>query len=281
MSLSRLPRVEAIHLLRQVDAELIPLLRSLESEEWQKPAVGHWVVRDVAAHLLDGALRRLSLDRDGHRPPATSHDLGQYSELVDFLNGLNATWVEATQRLSPQVITDLLEIVNPEVADYLESLDPEGEAAFLVSWAGESATRVWMDIAREFTERWHHQQQIREAVGAPWLADRHYVEALLATFVRALPRSYGEVDAREGATLLIEITDFDGLSWVLERRANEWQLGPQTADAEPDASIRLFSETAWRLFIKGIGPEAARKAATISGDERLTRPFFDTLAVMA
>lgn len=281
MSPSRLPRVEAVHLLRQVDAELIPLLRNLESEDWQRPAVGHWVVRDVAAHLLDGALRRLSLDRDGHRPPATSHDLSQYSELVDFLNGLNATWVEASQRLSPRVITDLLEIVNPEVADYLESLDPESEAAFPVSWAGNSATSVWMDIAREFTERWHHQQQIREAVGAPWLADRHYVEPLLATFVRALPRTYGEVDARAGATLLIEIIDLDGLSWVLERQADEWQLGLSTTDAAPDASIRLLSETAWRLFVKGIEPEAAKKAATISGDERLTRPFFDTLAVMA
>jgi uncharacterized protein (TIGR03083 family) len=276
-----LPPVSAAHLLREVDEALIPLLRSLEADDWDKPAVGSWAVRDVAAHLLDGALRRLSLDRDRHRPPPTDHDLADYQGLVGFLNELNATWVAAAGRLSPQVITDLLAHIDPQVADYLESLDPNDTAAFPVSWAGEDESRVWMDVAREFTERWHHQQQIRETVGVPSLDERRYIEPLLETFARALPRAYDSLQASDGSTILIEITDFDGLAWVLYRADGSWQLGQPTSELEADASIRLPSDIAWRLFIKAISGEAAMDYAELAGEARLTGPFFEALAVMA
>jgi hypothetical protein len=53
------------HLLRRVDEKLIDLLRSLEPSEWDLQTVAPlWKVRDVAAHLLDTALRKLSMVRD-------------------------------------------------------------------------------------------------------------------------------------------------------------------------------------------------------------------------
>src|SRR5580704_14576033 len=53
------------HLLRKVDDKLIELLRSLGPAEWDLQTVAPlWRVRDVAAHLLDTALRKLSLVRD-------------------------------------------------------------------------------------------------------------------------------------------------------------------------------------------------------------------------
>ena len=276
-----LPPINTVRLFREVDEALIPLLRDLEPEDWDKTAVGSWAVRDVAAHLLDGALRRLSLDRDQHRPPPPDHDLSDYQGLVEFLNELNATWVEAASRLSPRVITGLLEQIDPQVADYLESLDPNATAAFPVNWAGESDSRVWMDVAREFTERWHHQQQIREAVSAPVLDDRRYLEPLLDTFVRALPRSYAEMSAPDGSTILIEITDLENLAWLLYRIDGSWRLGLPPSDLEPDATIRLPADIAWRLFTKGISGEAAKNYAELSGEARLIGPFFESLAIMA
>ena len=54
------------HLLRKVDARLLELLASLRPEEWDLDTVAPaWKVRDVAAHLLDTVLRKLSLARDG------------------------------------------------------------------------------------------------------------------------------------------------------------------------------------------------------------------------
>lgn len=40
-----------------------------------------------------------------------------------------------------------------------------------MSWAGEDGDAGWLDIGREFTEQWHHQMQIRDAVGAAPLPD--------------------------------------------------------------------------------------------------------------
>jgi mycothiol maleylpyruvate isomerase-like protein len=50
------------HLLRRVDEQLIHLLSSLIPGEWDIQTIAPlWKVRDVAAHLLDTALRKLSI----------------------------------------------------------------------------------------------------------------------------------------------------------------------------------------------------------------------------
>jgi len=267
--------------MREVDDALIPLLRSLQLDDWRRPAVGQWAVRDVVAHLLDGAVRRLSLDRDGYQLSAPDRDLSDYRELVAYLNDLNATWVEAAERLSPQVMTDLLEHVCPQVADYFESLDPEGEATFPVSWAGEDSSRVWMDVAREFTERWHHQQQIREAVGAPGLDQEQYVRPLLETFMRALPKSYAGVDAPTGTIIGVRIIDLENLGWLIQRLPDSWHLGASPPDLETDAAIEISADPAWRMLTKGISGTEAKSSARIVGNRELAGPFFTTLAVMA
>jgi hypothetical protein len=59
-------------------AELIALLRGLAQEDWSRPTVaGAWTVKDVAAHLLDVQLRRLSAQRDGARLPPSDQALAR------------------------------------------------------------------------------------------------------------------------------------------------------------------------------------------------------------
>jgi hypothetical protein len=36
-----------------------------------------------------------------------------------------------------------------------------------VSWAGTSPVPVWLDQARELSERWIHRQQLLQALGRP------------------------------------------------------------------------------------------------------------------
>ena len=66
-----LPVTDTRRAFRPLSVEIVGLLRSLSVEDWTLPTVaGSWRVRDVVAHLLDTALRRLSFHRDRSMPPA-------------------------------------------------------------------------------------------------------------------------------------------------------------------------------------------------------------------
>ena len=160
--------------LRRVDDELINLLDSLAPAEWDLPTIApSWKVRDVAAHLLDTALRKLSLVRDACSVEA--FDIRSPQDLVALVNRLNREGVTVYRRLSPAVLIGLLKAVCKESASFHESLDPFGRAAFAVSWAGETESANWFDTARELTERWHHQQQIRLATNRPGIMTPSFI----------------------------------------------------------------------------------------------------------
>jgi Mycothiol maleylpyruvate isomerase N-terminal domain len=147
-------------LFEELDTTLVELLESLSSDEWRlATVVPKWTVKQIAAHLLDTALRRLSLVRD--REPGPDAVIANDRDLATFVNGLNAKGVEVYGSLSPRLLIEWTGAVVGELHDYLTSLDPMAPARWSVSWAGERRSANWFDIARERTERWHHQQQIR------------------------------------------------------------------------------------------------------------------------
>jgi uncharacterized protein (TIGR03083 family) len=261
--------------------ELVTLLRSLEPADWDRPTVcPAWSVRDIAAHLLDTALRRLSVGLDHHFSPPPASPISDYGGLVRFLNQLNAEWVQAARRLSPRLLTDLLEWAEPQLAEHFAALDPWGEALFPVSWAGEDSSRVWFDVARELTERWHHQQQIRLAVGAPPLTDPETSEAIFDSFLRALPHRYRDVSAPEGTSAVFAIHGAETYRYTLRLEADSWRL-LKGAETSPAAAVGLDEQDAWLLLTKGMRGDEARRKAAIQGDVHLAQPFFEVIAVMA
>lgn len=271
--------------MEATDDALVDLLRGLEASDWERTAVGSWSVRDVAAHLLDGNLRRLSFLRDGATPPPPQEPIRDYPSLLAFLNQLNAEWIRAARRLSGRVITDWLAASSPQVRAYLSSLDPNGTAPFAVDWAGQDQTTTWLDIAREYTEKWHHQQQIRGATGRPGLTERRFVEPLLEILLRAVPKAYEQAppSGRDSLAVAIRITDYAGCVFLLGGKRGAFQMFRASEDggSKPDAVIRLSSDTAWRFLMKGLGIETARARAEIDGEAELTEPFFSSRAVMA
>jgi uncharacterized protein (TIGR03083 family) len=272
--------VYLVDLFPGLHAELMTLLRGLEPRAWQLPtACALWSVKDIVAHLLDTCLRRLSLDRDGLDLTPTS-PISTYAELVGYLNHLNAEWVTATRRLSPQVLMDLIDLAGPQLHAYFQSLDPGGPAKFGVAWAGEEVSANWFDIGREYTERWLHQQQIREAVGAAALTGRKWLNPALDIFVRALPFTYRQIEAEPGAQVELEISGEAGGVWTLVREGTRWALFTGAGDG-PAAQVRLDQDAAWKLFSKGLSPEQARRSIRIEGDPILGRPVLGSLAVMA
>jgi len=275
--------VEPVYLIERfpgLHQELMRLLRGLDNADWSRPTrCALWSVKDIVAHLLDTGLRRLSSGRDGFLP-APEGGIASYTDLVAYLNRLNAAWVEATRRLSPGVLMALMDDMAPQVHAFFGSLDPQAPAQFGVAWAGEESSPVWFDIGREYTERWLHQQQIREAVGAPGLVGREWLYPALDIFMRALPHTYRAVHAEPGQSIHFAIRGKAGGDWTLRCQSQGWSLFTGRED-HPSARAILDQDNAWRLFSKGLSPEAARRSVKIEGDPRLGEPVFGALAVMA
>jgi len=272
------PPILTAHLFEPLHEELMALLGGLDDDDWNAPTVaGAWTVKDVAAHLLDTALGRLSVQRDRYLPP---HDPSAAPlPLGAMIAARNRLAVESSRRLSPRILTQLLELYGREQAAYLQSLDPFADAEWSVSWAGEETSSQWFDTARELTERWHHQQQIRDATGRPPLYDARYFDPVIDTFVRALPYTYRNVDAPEGTAIVLQITEPISRSWTLTRTRVSWSL-VQGGEAAPTV-ITMIGDTAWRLFTKGLSAEAAAAQVEIDGDERYGRPVLSMVSIIA
>jgi hypothetical protein len=223
-------------------------------------------VRDVAGHLLDTQLRKLSIVRDGVRcEPA---DIRSPEDLVAFINRLNEDGVRVLRRLSPDVLISLLEVASRESATFHEALDPFATAMFAVSWAGEEVSPNWFDTARELTERWHHQEQIRLAVNKPGIMTRELYYPVLDCFLRGLPHAFRNVAAKEGTEVRVDITGDCGGSWWMHRSEGTWQL-LDGGSAEPTAQVEIPQEIAWRVFTKGIEARSAAAQTAIHGDTTL------------
>lgn len=269
MALEQPIPVDTRALFRPVSTELVTLLRGLAREDWVRPTVaGAWVVRDVVAHLLDSTLRRLSFHRDGMTPPPPAGAITSERAFVDFINALNAQWVSSSQRLSPRVLTDLYERASRDAADWFESLSLDAPALFPVSWAGERTSAGWFDIGREFTELWHHQQQIRMAVEADARSDPRYLGAVIDVAVRGLPHAYRDVPAEPGQTVVIDVSGDAGGRWTLLREADRWTL----LRGEPPmatARIRLDADAAWKVLFNALSETSAARAVHVEGRAQL------------
>ena len=263
-------------LFRPLHGELLKTLRGLDAEGWNRQTLApQWKVRDVAAHLLDGDLRKIAVYRDGHllppEPPiASEHDLTQ------FINRQNASGVSYAARLSPALIADLLDVTGRWVADLVEQLPPHGRSIFSVSWAGETESENWMDTGREYTERWHHQMQIREATGRPLLLSPEWMMPLLDISVRALPHAYRVVDARAGASISLNVVGETTGAWTLRRRAAGWQL-TTGSDEGAETTVCLPADIAWRVFYNA---PYDRAQVRVDGDAALAAPLFRTRSVI-
>jgi len=293
-----LPPVNAVPLFPEERAALLDVLSSLGGADWSRDtSCPGWSLKDIAVHLLSDDLGRLSGGRDKHRsghfapsaagaPPGAIAASSPERFEVNFVNRQNELWVEATRRLSPRVLTGLLRWSGEQTQSYWESLDLDAIGG-PVSWAGPDPAPVWFDVARELTERWLHQQQIRESADIPPLYDPHIFIPVLDTFARALPHTFRSTDAPEGTLVHLAITEVGAprpvgapLRYDLIRDAGAWRL-VQPLDSEPDAVVTTDGDTAWRVFTKGIAKADAIALSTLEGDSGLAEKVFDAVSIIA
>ncbi len=262
-----LPRIFTAHLFPDLEARLIELLRGLAPEDWEKQTLApKWKVKDVAAHLLDTQIRKLAAARHAYKSE-NSKKLSP-NQLVALINHLNAEGVRAYSQLSPDELISWMESASRDSAKYHRLIDPFARAMFPVSWAGEEESANWFDTAREFTERWHHQQQIRLAVNKPGIMTREFYFPVLDCFMRALPYAYRTVPGKPGTLAQFNIAGECGGNWYLFRDSDSWRL-ISSAIGEKISETIIPQEIAWRIFTKGITREAAKSQVHVTGDTEI------------
>jgi uncharacterized protein (TIGR03083 family) len=279
--------VLTLELFPEERAALLDLLGSLSAAQWDARTVcPGWSVKDIAAHLLADDLGRLSRGRDRYSGGGFAWTgQGDFAvQLLDYINDVNERWIDAARRLSPRLLIDLLRWSGDETQAYFASLDmfAIGEP---VTWAGPEGAPVWFDIAREYTERWLHQAQIRDAVGAPALSEPRLFLPLLDTLVRALPHTFRETEAAEGTHVRLDVSGVgpEGSPPVqssLVREGGRWSLF-DSAPVQPVATVRTDGDTAWRLFTKGITKAEALARVRIEGDRQLGEKVLETVSIIA
>jgi uncharacterized protein (TIGR03083 family) len=267
------------HLFPKLERMLIELLQSLGPDDWEKQTISpKWKVKDVAAHLLDTQLRALSMVRDGYSPETPN--IKAHADLAAFINRLNEDAVSIYRRLSPTVLISLMDMASKQLSEYHASLDPFALAPFPVSWAGEDKSANWFNTARELTERWHHQQQIRLALNRPGIMTPEFYYPVLDCFMRALPFTYRDVRAKPEALVQFNVSGECGGSWYLYRDADAWQLVASSIGKKV-SEITIPQEIAWRIFTKGIDKHSARAQIGVAGDTELGLHILSMIAIVA
>jgi hypothetical protein len=234
----------------------------LDGSQWglATPAPA-WSVKDIALHLLDVDLFRLAswrdLDNSGVIPVPNDH-----SGFVQALARRQQEWVDGTRVLSPRLIIDLLRWSGDALDSYLASVDLTEASS--VYWAGE--VPLWFDIAREFTERWVHFRQIRQAVRPLETTTDEYLPLVIRTFMWGYPHQY-DADAPSGTTVDIRIDDVG--AWTLTRGEDSWSLDDGPSE-RPAATLSMPGESAWRLLTNA---DHDPNTIELSGDEELGRPL--------
>jgi uncharacterized protein (TIGR03083 family) len=269
--------VNVIGLFPELQKHLLALLSDLADGQWRLPTVcPGWSVRDIALHLLGVDVGYLSGRRDRFQDPWWGTASG---DTVGDINVFNQNWVVAAGRVSPRLLCELLSFTGDAVSSYLPTVDL-AVTGIPVWWVGPEPAPLWLDIAREFTERWVHQQHIRDAVGQPGLKEPHYLAPVVATLVHALPRALHPVSAPAGTVVRLVVLGESGGRWIAVRGRERWVLG-QDGGQVARATVTLDQDVAWRLWTRGISLEEARPPAKTAGNPELAAHALEMVSIIA
>jgi uncharacterized protein (TIGR03083 family) len=238
-------RVDARPLMPGLRAELAALLTSLPDGDWARPtACPGWSVHDVAAHLLGVELGNVSVRRDHWGlGPSDGEDLDAW------LNGFNQQWVHAAERISPVMLIELINVAGLRFEEHLATLDLDA-AGGPVEWAtGSDPAPVWLDVAREYMERYVHQHQIRDATRWPSLGAA-FTGPVLQTAAHALPRALDRVTRSAGTVVTFTVDGEGGGTWHVVRAATGWELDPGHPARPAACQARTTVDGALKLYVR-------------------------------
>jgi len=260
--------VDAIDVMVDERRLLLEVLAELKPSEWEQatecPA---WTVKGITLHLIGDDLSLLSRQRDDEPPgvvPAADDD--GWQGLFGELNRFNERWVDTARFLSPPLVIDLLRATGEWTHRWYATVDPDrlGEG---VHWAGIDAAPYWMLAAREYSERWIHQQQLRRATGRPGLDEPRFVVPAVAVTVRGFPPALSLFPAEAGTAVSLQL-EGTASAWTFVKGPQEWAIH-DGVPASPDVRLTLDVPAASALFSRGLEHAAATECLRAEGDEPL------------
>ena len=258
-------------------ARLSELLASLNPADWDRPSpCPGWTVLGLCGHLVGDDLGFLARHRDGHFGTPGPGDASE-SEFIAWLDGLQDEWVRAARRLSPRIVTDLLEWAGPQVAETVRGEDPRARTAG-VSWAGTEPVPAWLNHVRELSEYWIHRQQLLQAVGRPSDPRADLAWPVLDGLRWAYPFRLGQAVAQPGDSVTISVTGPVTVTWHLVAAPAGWEY----RDAQGTrvvATLGMTTEQAWRLLTNNL-PAPDRSSITAAGDETVLGILLRTRAII-
>ena len=224
----------------------------------------------MAAHLFGVEVGNVAVRRDrwGLGP-------GAGEDLDSWLNGFNQQWVEAARRISPALMVELIDIAGLRFEEHLATLDLDAIGG-PVPWAtGSDPAPVWLDVAREYMERYVHQQQIREATGHPPLGAA-FTGPVLITAAHALPRALSRVTRPAGTVVTFTASGEGGGSWHVVRGEAGWALDPGRVAGPAACHARTTVDGALKLYAR----DPSAPPLTWEGDSELADALSGVKAVL-
>ena len=264
-------RVDASPLLPLLRAELVALLTGLSDDDWGRPtACPGWSVHGVAAHLLGVELGNVSMRRDRWELGP-----GEGEDLDSWLNAFNKQWVEAARRISPALLVELINLAGLRFEEHLATLDLDAIGG-PVPWAtGSDPAPVWLDVAREYMERYVHQLQVRQATGHPPLRAA-FTSPVLATAAHALPWALDLVSRPVGTVVTFSAEGEGGGSWQVVRATAGWELDPAPVAGAAACHARTTVDGALKLYAR----DPSAPPLTWQGDHELAEALAGVKAVL-
>jgi hypothetical protein len=96
----------------------------------------------------------------------------------------------------------------------------------------------------------------------------------------ALPHTYRNVDAAIGTTVQVIITTEIGGEWIICKQEQGWHF-VSSISTEPNGSLSIDPNTAWKLFSKSMQPADALPFVELAGDKTLAANALQMVSVMA
>ena len=175
---------------------------------------------------------------------------------------------------------ELLALAGPELDAMWRDRDLAAAGTLDVWWAAPDVPApVWLDVARDYTDFWVHQQQVRDAVGRPGAAEPGLLHPVVDTFARALPHTLRGCAPALGTAVELRVTGPAGGAWTATRLASGWTLGEEPC-GPPAADVELDADTFWRLATRGITPEKAARWARVGGDREIGAAVLSILSII-
>lgn len=265
------PQAPVIDALAEVWASLEHLLVPLDSSGWQRstPCPG-WNVQAIVAHII-GTEAMLA----GTAAPEPDLDLNARPHVRNDIGKFNEAWVaELATQAGAEVLARFQAMIPSRLAT-LRAIEPDAWNAEGFTPAGKDTHGRFMRI-RVF-DCWMHEQDIRDALGAPGHDSGPAVELALDEITTAMGYIVGRkagVPAGASVTLDLAGPNARTIHVAVAKRAEVVPRLPGPATAVVHMPVLTFT----RLAGGRVHLAASTDDVRLSGDRALAQSVLDNLA---